>query len=197
MKLVEVIKDSIYDSLEAIFRELDYPEAKIVFANENGLEPTKTYCIVNILDRQRQGRTSYSTYLSRDAESWDTEFFTLCLRLSFNGKEADSLSWDFDDGLPAIKPFMEEFQKRKLGFLRKSKLRRIPQPRETQWVDAWNLDVDFSFAIQSRHVMDWVEFITINGEVFRIYPEELEERTTDTEDFRTTDDGDIRDVYSI
>ena len=197
MNVSDIIKDAIYDSLEVILRDIGHKKTKVVFSDENGLEPQSTYCIVNILDRQRYGRTSESTFLTADeSEMWRTEFFKICLRLSFLGESADSIAWDFDDSVPASRSFLEEFQKRNLGYIQKSKLRRVPQPRETKWMPMWNVDIDLSFAIQSRQVMDWIEFITLDGEVIRIYPEDLEQRTIDTEEFRTTEDGEIRDVYS-
>ena len=197
MNVSDIIKDAIYDSLEVILRDIGHKKTKVVFSDENGLEPKSTYCIVNILDRQRYGRTSESTFLTADeSEMWRTEFFKICLRLSFLGESADSIAWDFDDSVPASRAFLMEFQKRNLGYIQKSKLRRVPQPRETKWMPMWNVDIDLSFAIQSRQVMDWIEFITLDGEVIRIYPEDLEQRTIDTEEFRTTEDGEIRDVYS-
>ena len=193
-----IIKDAIYDSLKEILKGTGHKNTKVVFSDENGLEPKNTYCMVNILDRQRYGRTSESTFLTADKEEmWRTEFFKICLRLSFIGNSADEIAWDFDDSVPASRTFLQEFQKRNLGYIQKSKLRRIPQPRETKWMPMWNVDIDLSFAIQSRQVMDWIEYISVDGEVIRIYPEELEERTIDTDEFRTTEDGDIRDVYSI
>lgn len=193
MKLVEVIEDSLYESFKSILVRTGHKNTQVVFDKENGLEPKNTYLVISILDRESQGRTNRSTFLTKDAEMWWMEHFTLCLQLTFVGKSASSIAWDVDDSLPASINFLEEFQKRNLGYLSKSKLRRNPQPRESGWMDAWALDIDLSFAIQSRQVMDWVEFITIDGELFRIHLPDLEDRTVEDDSLRTTEDGFIRE----
>lgn len=195
MSLVEIIKDSLYDSVKFVLTDVGHRNTRVIFDNESGLEPKNTYCVISILSRERQGRTQESTYLTQDSEMWRTEFFKLYLQLTFIGQSSADISWNFDDSFPASRTYIEEFQKRSLGFIRKSDLRRSPQPRETKWTDSWNVDLEFSFTIQSRQTMDWVEYITIDGEIIRIYQPQLEDRTVDTGEIRTTGTGSIRQTF--
>lgn len=172
-------------------------EIPVIFSMEGGLEPKNTYCVVNILSRQKAGMTQNSTFLVRETdEMWFTQHYQLYLQLSFLGKRANDLAWTFDESLPDNRVYLEEFQRRNLGWLTKSELRRQPQPRDTKWVPAHNLDINLSFAIQYRQVMDWVEFITFGGEIIRIYPEEFKVRTVEEAIERTIDTGAVREVYS-
>lgn len=190
MKIVEVIKDSLYDSIRAVLVDIGHKNTRIVFDNEGGLEPKNTYCVISILSRERQGRTQESTYLTEDEFMWRTEFFKIYIQLTFIGNSSADISWNFDDSFPASRTYIEEFQKRNLGFIKKSALRRSPQPRETKWVDSWNVDLELSFAIQSRQTMDWVEYITLDGQVIKIYNKDgLRDRRVDT--------GEERKVYVL
>lgn len=195
-----LVEEALYDSLSTIFKDMGYlddGEVPIIFSHENGLEPKNTYCVVNILNRSKVGRRQHATFLERElSEMWWLQHYQLYLQLSFIGKDASNLAWAFDEVLPDSGNYLEEFQKRNLGWLSKSDLRRQPQPRETNWVPAYNLDINLSFAIQYRQVMDWIEFITYNGKTIRIYPEDFEIRTVEEAIERTIDTGAVREVYS-
>lgn len=194
MSLYRIIEDSLYDCFKHALIHTGHRNTQVVFDRQNGLEPKNTYMVISILDRKSNGRTNRSTFLTEDAEMWWTEHFTLQIQLTFVGKSAAEIGWDVDDSLPASIKFLEEFQKRNLGYMSKTKLRRNPQPRETGWTEAWVMDMTLSFAIQSRQVMDWVEFITLDGELIRIHLPDLEERTVEDEILRTTEDGSIREA---
>lgn len=190
----DIIDEALYDSLHHVFMDMGI-DAEIVFSNDNGLEPKNTYCVIQVLNRERFGRQDSSTFLTRDtSEMFWTDHYTILVQLSFLGKNASNLAWAIDEVIPSSTKYREEFQRNTLGFMNKSSLRRAPQPRETRWVDGYNLDLTFSFAIQYRQEMDWVEFITINGEKIRIYPKEYEIRTVENGDDRTVETGEVREV---
>ena len=170
---LNILEDSLYDSFKDVLTSIGYPEMEVVFSHQNGLEPTKSYCVITILERQRYGRVQESTYLAADSsEMWYTNFYKLYFQVSFIGDRSPDVAFDFDDAVGSSRVCIEAFQKRNLGYIDKSTLRRMPQPRESKWVESWNVDLNYSFALQSRQVMDWVEFIDVNGEIYRIYPEE-------------------------
>lgn len=195
-----LIEERLYDSFEAIFLDMGWSgenEVPIIFSKENGLEPKNTYCAISILNRSRTGRTDHSTFLQRDTdEMWWTQHYQLYLQLSFIGKDAANVAWAFDECLPESRVYLETLQRNSLGWLTKSDLRRMPQPRETRWVEAYNIDINLSFALQYRQVMDWIEFITIGGIPIRIYPDNFEIRTVEEAIERTIDSGAVREVYN-
>lgn len=162
MNLYEVLQDSLYDSLESIFNRLGYVDGQdiqIVFDSQNALEPTNTYCLVHILDTERIGRVHESTFLTWDEEEmWYTNFYTLFVQLSIIGNKANEIIINFTDSVFSSRLCIEDWQKNSLGPIKQSKTRRIPQPRESGWTDSHNLDLTLSYAVQSREVMDWVEF---------------------------------------
>ena len=166
--VAEIVQDGIYDSFTAILRDMGYVDTLVVFANENGLEPRNSYLLVNILDNKHVGRHSSGTFLTEEKEELVTiEFYEICLQLSFIGKHSQNIAWDWDSEVPAQHYTREEFQKRSLGYMRKSNIRRNPQPRESGWSEMFNLDMDLSFSIITRRREDWIEYITFNGEIIK------------------------------
>lgn len=142
----------------------------VIFSHESGLEPANTYCLIHILGMEQQGRVSEATFVEpENDELWFTSFYTLKTQFSFIGKKSENYGYGFRHHVVNNVRFREEYQKKNLSVTYRSDLRDQPQPRETQWMPVQNMDLNFSFAVQTRQAVDWVEFITVNGETYRIY----------------------------
>lgn len=197
MSVNGIIEDSLYDSFRFILDDMNYQDVDIVFSHQNGMEPKNTYLMINLLSTNRVGRVFESTYLTEQEDMWYTNHYTTIMQLSFLGGKSKDVAFDFNDSIFSDRVYIESLQKRGLGVITKSDLRRQPQPRESEWVELQNLDLTMSFAVQTRRKMDWVEFITINGELHRIYPYVLGERTVDTGELRNVGDGEPRQNNNI
>jgi hypothetical protein len=146
------------------------PNCRIIFSHETGIEPTNTYLVIHILDMPQQGRLSEATFVEPTKNQlWNTAFYNVLTQFSFIGNKAADYGFDFNNAVLNNRRCIEEFQRQNLAITTRSGARKQPQPRETKWVDAVNMDFGFSFSVQARQDIDWVEFITVNGELIKIY----------------------------
>lgn len=169
-----VLEDSVYDCVQGVMTELGYPTLKIVYSNQNGLEPTNEYVVISALDIKQLGMKDEASYIDPNSEDIleTVSHYTFCLRLSFMGDNSGNIGADFRHQLINNRKYFEIFQENKFGILKRTDLRRVPQLRESGWVESFNMDIDLSFAINTRQSYDWMEFITVNGEVIRIWNDE-------------------------
>lgn len=165
---LEPIMDSLYDATEAMLRENGFRDVSIIFATSGAPVPKNTYVVLDILEISQVGRSDESTYLT--AEEKLLEFNThykIDLRIAVRGDSAPNIASSLHHNINNRRCF-EELMKRNLGVLNKSSLRRAPQLRETQWVEGYNFDLTLTFSVFTRQSYDWVEYISINGEVFKV-----------------------------
>lgn len=169
----EIIEDQLYDAVREVLDDLGYPAVEVVYANENILEPSKTYCVINILDFVQLGGKDEGTFLSVDPSQTVQEVldiivhYSIPTQFSFIGKTAGNVSHDFRHNAINNRKSYESFMRQSFGMLQRSNLRKAPQLRETEWVAGYNMDISFSFSIYTRQSYDWVEFIGVNDKVIR------------------------------
>lgn len=159
----KAIEDSLYSSLRSILDFYGYGGVVVIFANQGGLEPEHTYCLINILDKKRMGgvdESQLSPVEGEEAELTYTNHYILCTQISFIGRDSGEVIGVFEDSVFSSRNCLEMLQRNNLGAIRQSKSRRNPQKRETTWVDCYNIDLDLSFAIQSKEEIDWIDSFT-------------------------------------
>ena len=173
MSIYSAVETSLRSCIEDILDVIGITDVPVIYSHQNGLEPTSTYCILNVLGHTQIGRMNESTYLMKDEDVLESiTQYSVQTQISFVGANADGVASDFKHALSNNRSCIDVTQRNNFGILNKSQLRRIPQKRETQWVAMSNMDIDFSFAVRTRQSYDWVEFITLNGEVIRIWNDE-------------------------
>ena len=159
---------NLYTAIKSILNNLGYSNTQVVYANSNVLEPENTYCILNKISVSRAGRVDESATMPlANPILVYTNYYTLLLQVSFVGKEADELMFDFNDAVFSNRMCIEAFQKNNFGPMSKSDVRNIPQKRDTGWVEMWNVDLNLSYAIQSKQQQsDWVETFEVEDRVY-------------------------------
>ena len=84
------------------------------------------------------------------------------------------MATEFLNAIPNNVVVREAYQKNNLAPIRKSTLRRAPQKRDTKWVEFFNLDVTFSYAVYTNQTIDWVEHVRFvdenSGEIITVPP---------------------------
>jgi hypothetical protein len=55
----------------------------------------------------------------------------------------------------------EELQRYNLNIRTKTNIRRVPQKRDTKWVEYHNMDVVFTYAVNTQQIVDVVEAVII------------------------------------
>lgn len=164
------LRDGLYTATRKTLDAIGYTDIDVIYANEDVLEPEKTYCIINILDYNQTGGVNEATFMHPDSDILESvTHYNIFTQFSIIGKRANVVAPDFRHNVVNNRRCREEFLKENFGMLTRSKLRNIPQKRDTEWVPCFNMDINLSFAINTKQSYDWVEYITVNGEVIRIW----------------------------
>lgn len=172
---------TIYSELETAIRNValvanaTYPNMQLNFSHSNGTEPVGSYASINILDVQQIGHRSSSTLTT---SSKDLEIFVayeVMVQFSFFGSLAGEAAHSFTQRINNNPLVFEELSKQKLGVLRKTTLRRNPQKRDTKWVEAFNMDVTFSYIVKTKQLVEYVGAVVVqdNGNTPFTVPEDF------------------------
>lgn len=144
----------IYETLENGLRDValvvnrDHPDTPIIFSHGKGQEPSRSYIVINILSVEQEGGSSTPPILNRANKLDMRVMYTALVQFSFYGSESGKLAHNFIHMINS--PFVsEEMSSKNLSILSKTRLRRNPQKRETQWVDAFSFDARFNYIVNS------------------------------------------------
>lgn len=157
--------------------DIDIPPNRVIFSHNGGLEPDGNYCVINIIDNKQSGRASEATYTKQGA-TWEdqslafTVFYYAKVQFSFIGKDALDIGMEFHHNVTNNRQAIEAYQYKALSPVNKTDLKRLPKLRETDWVETAVLDIDFGYSVQRYQDINWVEYIVVNGETFRIIDDE-------------------------
>lgn len=154
--------------------EDDFPTTQVIFAHLNGAEPAGPYVVINIINIEQQGHHSTSTLTDTDEELAIQVAYEVMIQFGFCGSTAGEMAQHFTQRINNNPWVFEELSRNKLGFMRKSQVRRIPQKRDTKWVEYFNQDVTFSYIGLTEQLVDVIESVVledaISGDVFTIPP---------------------------
>lgn len=164
----EPLQDTLYDGMRAILDSLNYNTVDVVFSKTNSIESLNTYCVLDILQIKQEGKRDEGSFIVPEGEWLEfNTYYNIYLQVSVFGDKAGEVATALHHHFNNRRCF-EELAKRNLGLLKKTDLRRNPQLRETKWVDSFNFDTNLTFSIFTKQSFDWVEYITVNGEVFKV-----------------------------
>ena len=192
---------NIYTNLQDAIRSValkansEFPTMPVIFSHQNGSEPSETYLVINILNFEQIGR--HSTPQLTDAQEYlDIRVLYECMvQFSFVGSLSGDASHSFAQRINSIPAVLEENSRQKLGFLRKTPIRRAPQKRETQWIEGFNLDCTYNYIINTREKVDVVEHVVLEdyytGDQCTLPPIEAQPLFTEDGQSITTESGDV------
>lgn len=150
-------------SLQAL---LDYfpttalQNSNVFFSNVSGLEPVTTYVVINILSIEQCGMGYTSTYTNDDEELTIQANYNIFVQFSFIGSESGDMSQTFSQRVNNVL-FREELQRNNLNLRSKTNVRRAPQKRDVSWVEYHNMDVVFTYTVNTQQLVDVVEAVTL------------------------------------
>ena len=142
----------------------EFPTPLLIYSHQNGNEPAGSYVVLNILSVEQQGHHSSSGLTKANGLDYElsvTAAYEVNAQLSFVGSQSGEMAYSFYQRINNNPLVLEETAKNKLGFMRKSQVRRAPQKRDTTWVEYHNLDVTFSYHIVTKQVVDIIEAVVI------------------------------------
>lgn len=171
---------AIYADLKTALRNVslvanaEYPTMPVIFSHQNGPEPAESYLTISILSQEQQGRHSTATLTNEDKELSVKASYEVLVQFSFFGSLSGDAANEFIHKINNNPRTLEELTKNKLGVMRKTSLRRSPQKRDTQWIEAFNLDVTFNYILNTDQLVDVVDAVLLedvySGDTFTIPP---------------------------
>jgi len=166
MSIVKQIRPKLNNALKDILDTIGYTDTKVIYSDQNGLEPDNTYGVVNILNISQVGFRDESTLIYAQPDNLEfVTHHTISTQISFVGTEAGSVAYDFRQNMVNNRRCFEILMRSNFGIASRGDVRRIPQKRESAWVEAYNMDIDFTFSVFSRESYDWVEDAVVNEEL--------------------------------
>lgn len=180
-------------ALEEYFPTSVEQNAGIIFSHTGGAEPSGPYVVINIINIEQQGHHSTSTLAKLRATygfglGWGEHYsdsdaehilvvqvpYEVQIQFGFCGSLAGDMAQHFTQRINNNPWVFEELARNKLGVMRKSQIRRIPQKRDTKWVEYFNQDVTFSYIGLTEQSVDIIESVVLQdeytGDVFTIPP---------------------------
>lgn len=164
MSIFSDLQDRLYDATRNSLNALGYTGASVIFSNQKALEPEKTYCVVHILDVQQHGHKS-DAGLNTKTNIYETvTHYHVAVQFSFIGEDAGDVAIDFRHNVINNHALQDEYRKQNFGFLYRGNLIRSPQKRETDWVDNFDMDINFSFALFTKQQTDYINTVVVNND---------------------------------
>lgn len=155
--------------LGAIAALSEFPSVPVIFSNSGGSEPAESYVVVNILSIEQQGQASVSTRTTADFKILVQGCYEILCQLSFIGSLSGDMAQSFTQRINNSPVVLEAITKNKLGFMRKSQIRRAPQKRDTKWVEYHNMDVTFNYIVNTEQVVDWFDSVIVDSNLTDVF----------------------------
>jgi hypothetical protein len=152
----------------------EFTNPQVIFSHSNGAEPAESYVVINILQVEQVGKGYTSTLVNELDELTIQANYNIYAQFSFVGSKSGEMSQVFTQQLNNVL-VREELQRNSLNLRTKTNIRRAPQKRDTKWVEYHNMDVVFTYAVNTQQIVDVVEAVIIvdelTGEVFTVPPD--------------------------
>lgn len=162
--LQQGIRNLCITSLVEYFPTQEDQDELIFFTHDNGPEPSRPYVSINILGVSQQGHKSTSSHLREDQLTLSTQVnYEVTVQFGFSGSTSGLLAQEFTQRINNTPTVIDGYKTHKVGVMRKTNIRRIPQKRETLWIDYFNLDVVFSYALVTKESIDYIESAVIEN----------------------------------
>ena len=157
---------NIYSTVRGAIRNVtlkaldEFTNPLVIYSHTNGNEPAGSYVTVSILNVDQTGRHVSSGLVEANGAKFEETIkvsYEVMAQLSFVGSQSGEMAYSLCQRINNNPLVLEEAARNKLGFMRKSQVRRAPQKRDTTWVEYHNLDVTFSYHVVTKQVVDIVE----------------------------------------
>lgn len=149
-------------SLIEFFPTVEDQDNYVYFSHDNGPEPDNPYVVINILGITQQGKGSHSTKMNSITETISSQaVYEVSVQFTFCGSSSGDMAQTFTQAINNNHTVIDKYRQQKLGVLRKSNIRRVPQKRETQWVEYLNQDITFSYAVVTKQSVDVIESVIV------------------------------------
>lgn len=161
----KAIRRAAIQSVIEYFPTADDQNKFVFFSHVGGTEPSSPYMVINILGIQQIGKHSTSTLADPTQNIVNVRAsYEITVQFSFCGSTAGDMAQSFTQRINNNPFSFSALNQEKLSVMRKSNIRRIPQKRDTQWVEYFNQDVVFTYTLNTEQPIDWVEAVIVDNE---------------------------------
>lgn len=162
----KAIRRAAIQSVIEYFPTADDQNKFVFFSHVGGTEPSSPYMVINILGIQQIGKHSTSTLADPTQNIVNVRAsYEITVQFSFCGSTAGDMAQSFTQRINNNPFSFSALNQEKLSVMRKSNIRRIPQKRDTQWVEYFNQDVVFTYTLNTEQPIDWVEAVVIEDAI--------------------------------
>lgn len=153
-------------SLLEYFPTKEDQDKGVFFSHVAGTEPSTPCVVVNILGIEQKGRHSTSTLSDPTQNTMSVRAsYEITVQFTFCGSTAGDMAQSFTQRINNNPFSLSALKQEKLSVMRKSNTRRVPQKRDTKWVEYFNQDVVFSYIVETQQLVDWVEAVVIEDTI--------------------------------
>lgn len=162
---------SLYDTILATSKATvvnslsEYPNTQVIYQHESGAEPKGSYASVYLLNLEQTGRTSTSSRLNTDFVYYYETPYEATVQYNFYGKDAPSIAYSSHMRMANSVLNRETSQASNMSIVRKSPVRRIPQKRDTKYVEMCTYDVTYSFISGFTQTLQPIEQVIIEDTI--------------------------------
>lgn len=162
-------RKAVWEAITEVLEGLGYGEdVEVWLGGQNALEPSKTFCVIEILNVQDVG-------LFTEGYSWDEDeqlmraqyitHMTALVQISVIGRSAEEVAPSLRQAFINNRRYHDLFIKKGLGITKRSTLRNNPQKLDTTWMDCFVFDVNLDFSFVDQEEYDHVETYDLEGKV--------------------------------
>lgn len=163
MSIYSDVSDGLIEAATIALSEFTNP--LVILSHQNGTEPSKSYCAINIMSIEQQGHHSTSVLTNTNEQLTIQAFYECFVQFSFIGSDSGDMAQSFIQRINQNPLALETLKKNNLGVMRKSQIRRAPQKRDTKWVEYHNIDVTFNYVVNTQQLVDVVEAVVIGDNI--------------------------------
>lgn len=162
------LEQSLFKSIKRALKTVGHSNVEVRFAGANNLEPTSTYCVLNILSVGQVGVEVASFKGREDDPLWMGDFTTpstyyALVQVSVLGKDSLVVAPKLKSAVTNNRIVLDEFRNNGLGTTTRSELRNIPQNRESGFVQMMNFDMGITFSHMEVQEVEAVRRVGISG----------------------------------
>jgi len=162
--LQDGIRNLCIQSLLEYFPTKTAQNKGVIFSHMSGAEPSTPFVAINVLDIRQVGGKVQSSKMRLDETISFQVPYEIMVQFSFSGSTAGDMAQEFTQNINNNVLVIDQYKGRKIGVMRKSNIRRIPQLRDTKWVEYYTQDVTFSYILVTKQAVDVIESVIVEDQ---------------------------------
>lgn len=162
------LEQSLFKSVREALKTIGHPNVEVRYADANTLEPSNTYCVLNILSVGQVG-VEVASFKGREEDPlWLGDFttpatYSALVQISVLGRDSLVVAPKLKSAVTNNRVVLDEFRGNGLGTTTRGDLRNIPQNRESGFVQMMNFDMGITFSHMEVQEAEVVRNVGISG----------------------------------